>query len=365
MPPTIDIEELFPAPGDAVYLNTASMALGNQRGVDAMKTALDEWSRGRFDWVNAEHVGEEVRSLVAALIGADAQDMALVTGAGGGASTVAAQLPRIDDTRANIVVPARDFASNFLPWMLLQDLGYELRTVEDIDGVLPIDAFTEAVDKHTVVLATSLVQSATGYRVDLDALKQLVAGRNAWLVVDASQAFGAVAFDVTGIDALFSCSHKWSLGMRGLGHLYVSPALRDSFDPITPGWKATEAPMSGFYGPVMALSATASKLDASSPWFNPIVDIEGLRIVDSVGIDVIEAYNLGLIDELESRGIAIPFERSRRSSIVSIDVSDTNATLKAFDADNIIASVRAGKVRVSLHLYNTIDDVDRLVAAIS
>ncbi|NHZ70825.1 MAG: aminotransferase class V-fold PLP-dependent enzyme [Proteobacteria bacterium] len=355
MASAIDIEELFPAASDATYLNTASMALGNKRGVDAMKTALDEWSRGRFDWVNAEHVGEDVRSLVATLIGADVHDMALVTGASGGASTIAAQLPRTEDPRANVVVPARDFASNFLPWMLLQDLGYELRTVDDVEGALPIDAYAQALDDHTAVLATSLVQSATGYRVDLDGLKHLVADRDTWLVVDASQAFGAITFDVSGIDALFSCSHKWSLGMRGLGHLYVSPSLRDTFDPITPGWKATEAPMSGFYGPVMALSTTASKFDVSTPWFNPIVDIEGLRIVESVGIPAIEAHNMGLVDELEAQGMAVPFERSRRSSIVSVDVSDTNATLKAFARDNIIASARADKVRVSLHLYNSVD----------
>jgi len=361
----IDVADLFPGALDTAYLNTASMALGNKPGIDALHVAVDEWSRGTFDWMRADEVGEEVRSLVAQLLGVDSDDMALVGGASGGAATVAAQLSPTSDARSNVVVPARDFASNFLPWKLLRARGYELRTVDDVDGALPIDAFADAMDEHTAVVATSLVQSATGYRVDLDALKELTTTSDSWLVIDASQALGAIDIDVYGVDALFSCSHKWTLGMRGLGHLYVEPSLRDVFDPITPGWKATDAPMSSFYGPVMNLSATTSKLDASSPWFNPLVDVEGLRIIDGIGVENIDAHNMGLIDELESRGVTIPFDRANRSSIVSFDVADSDAIVRSFEKDNIVASARAGKVRVSFHFYNTIEDVDRLVAAIS
>ena len=56
---TIDVAALFPGAADGVYLNTASMALGNQRGVDALRRAVDEWSRGTFDWPRAEDVGED------------------------------------------------------------------------------------------------------------------------------------------------------------------------------------------------------------------------------------------------------------------------------------------------------------------
>ena len=133
------------------------------------------------------------------------------------------------------------------------------------------------------------MQSATGYRVDLETLKALAAESGAWLVLDASQAMGSIDIDIEGVDALYSCSHKWLLGMRGIGHLYVRPGLRDSFEPVTPGWKATDRPLESYYGPDMELSKTASKLDASWPWFNPIADIKGLQILQEVGIEKIEA----------------------------------------------------------------------------
>jgi len=306
-----------------------------------------------------------VRSLVATLIGADAGDMVLAAGVSGAVATVAAQLPTAADARANVVLPARDLTSGFASWALLTERGYELRPVDDTDGVLATDAFAGAVDGHTAVIAGSFVQSATGYRLDIDALKELGHGTDSWLIIDASQALGAIDIDVDGIDVLLSCSHTWALGMRGLGHLYVRPELRDTFDSIRPAWKATDAPTHGFYGPVMALSFTASKSDASSPWLNPIVDVEGLRIIDTVGTSAIEAHNMGLVDEMESRGITVPFERASRSSIVSLDVADADAAISALDVEDIVASAYAGRVRVSMHLYNTVADIDRLVAAVS
>jgi selenocysteine lyase/cysteine desulfurase len=69
--------------------------------------------------------------------------------------------------------------------------------------------FASAVDSGTAVVATSLIHSASGFRVDLDALKTRVASSAAWPIVDASQALGGIQIDVDGVHALFSYSHKW------------------------------------------------------------------------------------------------------------------------------------------------------------
>ena len=359
----LDVRPLFPGASERVYLNTASVALGSRRSADALETAVAEWKSGTFDWIAAEGVGEELRGHIASLLRVHRDDIAFVAGTSGGAATVAAQLPDAA-AGANVVVPSRDFASNFLPWMLLRDRGYDVRLVEDVHGELSADAFAKLVDKRTAVIATSLVQSATGYRVDLETLKALAAESGAWLVLDASQAMGSIDIDIDGVDALYSCSHKWLLGTRGIGHLYVRPGLRDSFEPVTPGWKATDRPLESYYGPDMELSKTASKLDASWPWFNPIADIEGLQILQEVGIEKIEAHNMGLIDELEDRGVQIPFSRSSRSPIVSIELNDVARSNRAIRTEGIVASERAGRLRISVHLYNTSDDLERLVDAL-
>ena len=359
----IDAAHLFPGAADTAYFNTATMALGNVRAAAALDKATREWLAGTFDWTVAETCGEELRSLVASLLRVRSEDIAFVTGASGGASTVAAQLPH-GATGANVVVPERDFASNFVAWQLLGDRGYELRLVPDSDGVLSIEQFAHCVDDGTAVVATSLVQSATGFRVDLDALKDLAHAYGAWLVIDASQALGSLPIGTDGIHALYSCSHKWLCGVRGMGHLYVHPDLRDRFRPITPGWKAADVPAASFYGPTIELSTRASKLDVSTPWFDPIVNLEGARIIADAGVERISEHVTLLFDRLEDHGVRLPFDAAHRSSIVTLDVTDVDATTARFQAERIAASVRAGKVRVSVHLYNTPADMDRLAAAV-
>lgn len=359
----LDVAHLFPLAGESVYLNTASLALGNDAAANALAAAVDRWQRGAFDWVEAERVGEEARQRLARLIGAGAADVALVSGAAGGAATVAAQLPE-GGPGANVVVPARDFASNFVAWALLAERGYQLRLVEDVAGALPLDAFAELADRDTAVIATSAVQSASGFRVDLDGLRELAAGCGAWLVVDASQAAGAEDINMAGLAALFSCSHKWLLGIRGIGYLAVDPELHDRFRPIAPGWKALDRPLEHFYGPEAKLSATASRLDVSTPWFDPIANVEGLRIIEEVGVASIQQHNRMLLDVLVEGGVEIPYARSRQSAIVSVPVQDRDRTLAALAADGVIVSVRAGRLRVSVHLYNTVAHMERLLAAL-
>ena len=286
--------------------------------------------------------------------------MALTAGASGGAATIAAQLPDAVDGE-NVVVPERDFTSNFVPWALLADRGYEVRRVKDAGGVLSLDAFAGLVDNRTTVIATSLVQSVSGFRVAVDGLKQLAADHDAWLVFDASQAFGADPVDVDGISALFSCSHKWSLGTRGVGYLYVDPSIGAGFRPVLPGWKALRDPLTSFYGPDFELLSTTARLDVSWPWFNPIADLEGLRILESIGIDAIAAHNRMLVDALEAGGAMIPFRAEGRSAIVSLDVRDPERALAQMDRRAMVASLRGGRLRISFHLYNTLDDVEAVL----
>lgn len=360
----IDVATLFPGAAESIYLNTASMALGNKPAADALVRSAGEWTRGEFSWPSGERAGEDLRATAARLLGARREDVALTAGAAGGAATVAAQLGE-PEPGANVVVPERDFVSNFLAWALLGDRGYEVRMVPDSEGGLSMDAFAQFVDAGTSVVATSLVQSASGYRVDVAGLKELAAENGAWLVFDASQAFGAIDIDVEGITALFSCSHKWSLGTRGIGYLYVDPDVSPGFRPILPGWKSIAEPMTTFYGPDIELVDTAARLDVSWPWFNPIADLEGLKIIEGLTVPVIEDHNRSLVEALVDGGCVVPFDAEDRSSIVSLAVADTEAALHQMRELQMVASLRAGRLRISLHLYNTLDDVEAVLAVLS
>lgn len=362
-----DIRQLFPGLDSTIYLNTATMNVGNTRARQAYERAVADWSAGRFDWPAAEQAGEEARAIFAELIGAGADEIALIPAASTGAGTVAVNLPpgRLGE---NIIVAGNEFSSNYFPWLLLRERGYEVRIVEPVDEQFPVEAYARLADRGTRLIAASAVHSHNGYHMDLAGLSEVAARSGAWFFVDASQAAGAVPLDVVhdGIDFLAAASHKFLLGSRGMGYLYVRRELLERIRPFGPGWKAARRPMESFYGPEMDLSTTASKLDSSLAWFAALAERASLGIFRQFGTQRLLARNaslsLRLHEALLANGIRFrPFPLAHRSTIVSIPVTDADAVMARLRAANVVASLRGGRVRLSLQFYNREEEIDQVV----
>jgi selenocysteine lyase/cysteine desulfurase len=365
-----DIRALFPGLTDTIYLNTAAMSVGCAPAREAYERAASLWSAGRFDWLDTERAGEDARAAFAQIVGASPEEIALVPAVSIAAGTVAANLPPAKQGE-NIVVPANEFSSNYFPWLLLRERGYEVRTVPSTeDGISP-DAFGEAADEGTRLVAVSAVHSATGYRADLAGIGRVAARSGAWFFVDACQAAGAVPLDVVRdrIDFLAASSHKFLLGARGMGYLFVRRELIDRMRPVVPGWRAARKPTESFYGPNMDLSPTASKLDTSMIWFAALAEQAALGIFRRFGIQALLDRNAKLSqylhDALGARGSAMrPFPERHRSTIVSVPVPDAAATMTRLRAANVVASVREGRIRLSVHFYNLEEEIDRVAGLI-
>lgn len=196
-----------------------------------------------------------------------------------------------------------------------------------------------------------------------------IAGRsNAWLFVDACQAAGAVDLDVRrdGIDFMATSSHKFLLGSRGMGYFYVRNELLEDMRPVLPGWKAARDPYLSFYGPQMELSASASKMDSSLAWFPALAERASIGVIQHFGLNKIIDRNVHLTQHLYERlketGLKwTPFAPENRSTIVSIPVNDPAGVMARLRAANVVASLRAGAVRLSVHFYNLEAEIDRVV----
>lgn len=372
MPALIEqIRSLFPGLNNTIYFNTATMCVGCTPAREAYERAAERWSAGRFDWLEAERAGDDARGIFASIIGARAEEIAIVPAVSAAAGLVAANLPPAKRGE-NIVVAETEFSSNYFPWLLLRDRGYEVRTVRPHDDALPPATYADAADGGTRLIAVSAVQSSTGYRVDLAAMSRVAASSGAWLFVDACQAAGAVPVDVMrdGVDFLAAASHKFLLGSRGMGYLYVRHELVDAMRPVWPGWKAGQTPMQSFYGPKMELSSTASKLDMSLAWFPARADQAALGVFRTFGITPLLERNAALsqrlYDALVVHGMGTHlFDEAQRSTIFSIPVADTERAMVALKDAGVVASVRAGRVRLAAHFYNREQEIDRVVELLS
>jgi selenocysteine lyase/cysteine desulfurase len=141
---------------------------------------------------------------------------------------------------------------------------------------------------------------------------------------------------------------------RGTAFATVRPELLERLHPVAAGWFAAEDIHGAYYGMPVRLAADARRLDVSPAWFSWVGTLPALDVVLERGVEAIHAHDLGLANAFrEGLGLA-PGD----SAIVSVGVEGAERRLAGTE---VRAAVRAGALRTSWHLYNTIDDVERVL----
>jgi selenocysteine lyase/cysteine desulfurase len=331
-----------------VYLNTATYGLPPRSAFDAMAAALEDWRTGRTSEDGWEACTERARALFAGLIKVKPEDVACGATVSELIGLVAASLP--DGSR--VLTVENDFTSTLFPFTVH---GSRDVTVESVPLADLIDALE---DKHTIVVA-SHVQAHSGQVVDLARLIERCARTKTMLCIDATQACGWLATDASKIDFYVCHAYKWLLSPRGSTFMAVRPDRLPSILPLHAGWWATDDPNNNLFGLPNRISKTAARrLDSSPAWFSWVGTAAALEAIAAIGVESIEAHDMRLARRFcEKMGLPAP-----ASPIVYMESDE------AFDRllnAGIRASVRAGRARVSFHVYNTDEDVDRTVKALS
>jgi selenocysteine lyase/cysteine desulfurase len=237
-PPPLPVQrELFDIPDDVAYFNCASLApllhAAREAGAEAVARRARPWEIGAQDWFGE---AEERRALFARLAGVDADGVALVPATSYGLAAAAANLAARPGQR--VLVLADGYPSNYYTWQrFTRRTGATLVVVERRDGRTWAEAVLEALDERTAVVAVLAVHWTDGGTVDLAAVGARARELGAALVVDASQALGAVPLDLAAArpDYLVAVGYKWLLGPFALGYLYVAERHRDGV-PLEENW---------------------------------------------------------------------------------------------------------------------------------
>jgi cysteine desulfurase / selenocysteine lyase len=369
-----DARSLFPATDHVAYLNTAAVGLASRKLIAAYHDYVNAWTEHALDFVRGEAAGERARTAVAALIGAQPSDVALIPSVSGAAGLVAAQFGPAA-RGANVVIGAREYSSNHFPWRLLAHKGYDVRQVAFRNGGLEPDDIARHVDGGTQLVAFSGVQTATGHRSDIRAISSIARAVGAIVFVDGSQLVGAsaVADDLECIDVLATADHKFLMHAgRGLGYCYLSPEVQDRFTPVAAGWKAGRVPVESFFGPAMELSPTASRFDNSISWVAAIGNEAALSAFATFGADAIYRRNRELAELLraslaDAGSTPVDLAEPNRSTIVAVPLGDAEPTqlLAALQQRGVVSAARDGNLRLAVHFYNHEDDIERLTRALS
>lgn len=254
--------------------------------------------------------------------------------------------------RSHVIVPVGEFTSVTFPWMAQARRGVTVTEVE-------LGALADAVDETTSWVAVSSVQSADGRRADLDAIREATNRVGARMLVDTTQSAGWLDLDVSAFDVTVCAAYKWLLSPRGTAVMVVRPDLWEELTPTSAGWYAGDDIWDSIYGAPLRLASTARRFDVSA-WPCWVGTRAALSLLEGVGVAAIEAHDLSLAAAAaDALGSADP-----RSGI-AIHVSHVDGSAGRLARHGIRAALRNGRLRVSFHLYNTLDDVDALVSAVS
>jgi selenocysteine lyase/cysteine desulfurase len=341
-------------------------------GERGLRRKSQPWTIAPADFFTSS---EAVRKLFADLINADVDDIAFVPAVSYGMAQAAHNIP-IEKTQT-IVTLSEQFPSNVYPWMdLAERTGAAFVPVPrpgDDDWTSALLAF---IDRSIGIVAVPHCHWTDGGLIDLEAIGAACRRVGAALCVDATQSVGALPLDVKRVDPDFVAvaSYKWLLGPYSLGFLYVAPRWQDG-RPIEHNWIARKdsedfAGLVNYSGEFQAgarrfdvgersnfalMPVAEASLKLLSEWTVPRI-FETLRLrTAAIAERAHGEFGIGSVPAHRRAGHYLGLRFSGGIP------SDLPMRLAAAD---VYVSVRGHAMRVTPHVWNTDDDVEKLFAVL-
>ncbi len=366
----------FPILSRSVYMISNSLGAMPRRTAQNLAEYADVWAtrgvRGWEDrwWAMASEVGDKIARIVGAPPRSVSMHENVTT-----AHMVALSCVRPSGARRRLVCSAMDFPSMVYLFRAQQASGFELTIVPgEADLTVRTDRLLDAIDETTAVVCFSQVLFRTSYVMDAAAIVARAHEVGALVIMDTYQSAGIIPIDVTalGVDFAVGGCLKWLCGGPGNAFLYTRPKLLDSLNPAFTGWLSHPAPFS------FDLDAFDPRDDAmrmmngtpSIPAY--YAALAGLDIIQEVGVDRIRATSqqltsrlLALVDQYGFTSAASR-DPARLAGTVAVNVPEAMRVSRTLKARDFIVDYRPPVgVRISPHFYNTIEEVDRVMAEVA
>ena len=235
----------------------------------------------------------------------------------------------------------------------------------------------EAVTDRTRLVFMSHIQYACGLRMPVDEIRRLTADRGILLLLDGAQTAGHIALDMQSMQPDFYSipGQKWLLGAEGTGALYIRKELIPELEPTSVAGRSVVSMNDPYvFDPNISSidkfrpSSTSAALRAGM--------VESIRFIQEAGVGEIEERNLDLATYMkqalqETPGVRVrsPMDRGSSSGLVSFEVEGVEpagAVSHMWEQHRIVCR-QVGSlscIRVSLHFFNTEEEIDRIVGAV-
>lgn len=383
----MDLESIrareFPGLGQRIHLDAASWGphpARTGRALEAVNRRREEGGTLSADYFS--RILSEARGQAARLLGTAAREVALAPNTTWGVQLAATLVGAGPPGR--ILYCHGEFPACVLPWRILLDRGFTLEEIPSDALGRPderrlLERIRTASDLRAVTL--SVVQFATGVAVELDPVVEACRTRGAFLALDAIQALGIHPLPAAALEAdlIASGAQKWLLSPWGSGFARIHPRHLEEPIPLPPvvSWLGFESAMD--FATLLDYDPTPLP-DARR--FEPatlgIQDFAGmaasLGLLNEVGIDRVASHvarvQAPLVDWLDRRGgddpggpvvPVTPLVDGERAGIVAFRSTRRDEVARRAEEEGITLSVREGLVRISPHLYSSVEEMERVV----
>lgn len=356
-----EIRKDFPITQRCIYLDHASGGPIPRPVYEKLPQYHAEcYQEGDFAWPRWMERKEEIRRKAAAFINADPAEIAFTSSTSQGMNLIADMIAKSGTVLTNTL----EFPSSTLPFLYRKT---KLVWQKPEQGRISLEALSEKISPRIKTILTSWVQYGTGFRQDLETLGKMKGNR--FLVVNATQGFGALKPDVQKWNCDFLCtnSYKWMMAGYGGGIVYMRKKWIEKFKPAFVSWRSMENP-DLMDNRKIQIRKDAARTEIACPTFPMIFAVgAALDYFSQIGLDKIEKRILDLsgfaIQSLKKAGFEVgtPEEPKARAGIVFFKSKNPEKLRLKLLSEKIYLSVRGGMLRIAPHFYNTYEEIETVI----
>jgi selenocysteine lyase/cysteine desulfurase len=350
---------------EVIYLNTGTLGPCRRDTMEASRKIWEELELLPLKFYGkwgAESVAENTRTLAASFLGCNPEEMMITSSTTSGMNAIAQGLRLKAGDR--IITTDQEHGGGILCWNYYQK--YYGVAIDSI-GIPPgennadmiLNKISDAITKDTKLVSVSHVFSSTGLRVPIDKISALARSKGILCIVDGAQAAGAIKVNLKelGCHAYATSGHKWLMGPKGTGILYLSQETKDVIRP-------------------MQFEESHNTYNDSNGVVNQAAILglaKAIEYIQTVGIDKIEEHNIRLRNRLHDqlskiKGLKMmsPEPGALASPMIACELPDrferTSFVKSLYDQYKI--SIRPthkqwfNGIRFSMHIFNTEKEVD-------
>ena len=365
-----ELREDFPhLKSGQIYFNHASCGPMSNPVRIALENLIKHKSKDEINnYSKLVSIASETKKILAEMINCSPDRIAFVDNTTNGINILAQGIKLNKGDR--ILLNDAEFPANIYPFLNLKSEGIEIDFVNSENGIVTAEDVINSIKPETKLVAISIVQFLSGYRVDLEVIGNYCRQKNIIFSVDGIQGLGAITLDVEkcGIDFLSCGTQKWLLGLEGMAFVYVNKSLQEKIKVTNAGWLAVKDAWNLLDYNLEFRNSASRFQPGTINTFGVYALNASLSLFKKYGFKEIEKsvilnseHFMNCLNNIGIKLILKDVHKKYFSGIVSFKSQNGEKIFNYLSEKNIICTLRANHIRFSPHFYNNNQEIDKVV----